>query len=126
MRKIILVLLIFISLKAFSFEIAGKVLDERYFPVPNISVSVTGGILTKTNKDGTFLLSTDNNNYNLLLFDLSSKCLLLFIVLTSNRLITKFVFIIHLTSLSIVLSGKGTVIVCSERFTFIWFLPLGW
>jgi len=73
MRKIILVLLIFISLKAFSFEIAGKVLDERYFPVPNISVSVTGGILTKTNKDGTFLLSTDNNNYNLLLFDLSSS-----------------------------------------------------
>ncbi|MCX6158612.1 MAG: hypothetical protein NTY74_11605 [Ignavibacteriae bacterium] len=71
MRKIILAILILVSVKAFSFEISGKVLDERYFPVPNISVTVTGGMLTKTNKDGTFSLSTDNNNYDLLMFDLS-------------------------------------------------------
>ena len=71
MRKIILAILILVSVEAFSFEITGKVLDERYFPVPNISVTVTGGMLTKTNKDGTFSLSTDNNNYDLLMFDMS-------------------------------------------------------
>jgi len=73
MKKIILLVLILVSIKAFSFEIAGKVLDERYFPVPNISVAVSGGFLTKTNKDGTFSANTDNNNYDLFLYDLSSS-----------------------------------------------------
>jgi hypothetical protein len=73
MKKIILVILILISVKAFSFEIVGKVLDERYFPVPNVSVTVTGGMLTKTNKDGTFSLSTDNTSYDILLYDLSTS-----------------------------------------------------
>lgn len=71
MRKIILVILILASVKAFSFEIAGKVLDERYFPVPNISVAISGGILTKTGKDGTFLINSESSNYDILLYDIS-------------------------------------------------------
>jgi len=71
MKKIILLMLILISVKAFSFEIVGRVLDEKYFPVPNISVTITGGMLTKTNRDGTFSVNTDNSNYDLLLYDLS-------------------------------------------------------
>jgi hypothetical protein len=73
MKKIILAILILVSVKAFSFEIVGRVLDERYFPVPNINVTVTGGVLTKTNRDGTFSINTDNSNYDILLYDLSSS-----------------------------------------------------
>ena len=73
MKKIILVMLVLISVKSFSFEITGKVLDERYFPVPNLSIAVSGGFLTKTNKDGTFSATTDNSNYDLFLYDLSSS-----------------------------------------------------
>lgn len=71
MRKLLLVLLILVSVRAYSIEVVGKVLDERYFPVPNISVTITGGMLTRTGKDGTFSVNTDNNNYDLLLYDLS-------------------------------------------------------
>lgn len=66
-------MLVLISVKSFSFEITGKVLDERYFPVPNLSIAVSGGFLTKTNKDGTFSATTDNSNYDLFLYDLSSS-----------------------------------------------------
>lgn len=71
MKKVILVLLILANVKAFSFEVAGRILDERYFPVPNITVVITGGMSSKSAKDGTFSVSTDNNNYDLLLYDLS-------------------------------------------------------
>jgi len=71
MRKLLLVILILVSVRAYSFEVIGRVLDERYFPVPNISVTITGGMLTRTGKDGSFSVMTENNNYDIFLYDLS-------------------------------------------------------
>ena len=84
MKNIILIILIISSVKAFSFEIAGKVLDERYFPVPNISITVSGGSMSKTGRDGTFRISTDNSPYDLILYDLSGNIGVIYKDLTTS------------------------------------------
>ena len=73
MKKIIIALLFIASVDVYSHTIAGKVLDERYFPVPNISIAITGGGSASTGSDGKFIISTDDWNYDLLLYDLSSN-----------------------------------------------------
>ncbi len=67
---------IFIFLVIFSFGtvdaqlvISGKVLDERYFPVPNLTLFFTGGKSTKTNSEGKFKISIDVPTYDVFIYD---------------------------------------------------------
>lgn len=73
MKKIITALLLLASLDAYAHTISGRVLDERYFPVPNVTIAITGGGSASTGSDGKFMISTDDWNYDLLLYDLSSN-----------------------------------------------------
>ena len=72
-RKTILAILLLVNINAYSHTITGKVLDERYFPVPNISIAITGGGSASTGNDGKFTISTDDWTYDLLLYDLSAN-----------------------------------------------------
>lgn len=65
--------LLLVSINAYSHSIVGKVLDERYFPVPNISIAITGGGSATTSSNGKFTISTDDWTYDLLLYDLSAN-----------------------------------------------------
>ncbi len=73
MKFVLTVIVLLFCAEAFSFTISGKVLDERYFPVPNISIAITGGSMATTGSDGSFTIATDSWSYDLLLFDLSSN-----------------------------------------------------
>jgi hypothetical protein len=54
---------------AFAETIRGRLLDERYFPVPNISINISYGGSTSTDKNGKFQLSTDKFPYYLTITD---------------------------------------------------------
>lgn len=49
--------------------ISGRVLDERYFPVPNLSLYFTGGASTKTDNDGNFKINLNVVTYDVYIFD---------------------------------------------------------
>lgn len=63
--------LTFFVYEAFALEIRGRVLDEKYFPVPNVRVSISSGGVTKTDKFGVFSLSTESTPYSLYVSDMS-------------------------------------------------------
>ena len=70
---IVLILLTFINCGASQrFEISGKVLDERYFPVPELKVFFTGGVSTVTNKEGKFAVSLESATYDVYIYDFSN------------------------------------------------------
>jgi len=54
---------------AFAIEIRGRVLDEKYFPVPNVRVSISTGGVTKTDKFGIFSLFAESTPYSLYISD---------------------------------------------------------
>jgi len=49
--------------------IKGRLLDERNFPVPNVSISISYGGSATTDENGKFKLSSDKFPYNLTIFD---------------------------------------------------------
>jgi len=51
------------------FEISGKVLDERYFPVPEVKVYFTGGVSTTTNSEGKFKVVIESMTYDVFIYD---------------------------------------------------------
>ena len=51
------------------FEISGKVLDERYFPVPGLKLYFSGGQSTTTNGDGKFNVSIESTSYDVFIYD---------------------------------------------------------
>ena len=71
MKKFLLLIIsvIFISTNVFGYEIIGKVIDERYFPVPNIGVTISGGAYTKTDQRGKFIINTEQLTYDIYLYD---------------------------------------------------------
>jgi len=67
---IFLILAIFITNNtASAVEIRGKVLDDRYFPVPNVYITVTPGGNTKTDSRGEFRVDVESAPYQLFLYD---------------------------------------------------------
>lgn len=68
---IILFALTLFACDAFAFEIRGRVLDEKYFPVPNVRVSISTGGVTKTDKYGVFEIYTESTPYSLYIADMS-------------------------------------------------------
>ncbi len=50
-------------------EIRGKVLDDRYFPVPNIYITVTPGGNAKTDSRGEFRVDAEKTPYQLYVYD---------------------------------------------------------
>jgi hypothetical protein len=53
-------------------DISGKVLDERYFPVPGLTLFFTGGVSTKTNTDGKFKITLGKSTYDVFIYDYSN------------------------------------------------------
>ncbi len=54
-------------------EIRGTVLDDRYFPVPRVTVIATGNVITETDNQGKFSLFVEKTPYNLIILDGSSS-----------------------------------------------------
>lgn len=54
------------------FEISGTVLDERYFPVPEVKVYFTGGVSTTTNREGKFKVVIESLTYDVIIYDYSN------------------------------------------------------
>ena len=63
---------------ACSYKIEGRVIDEKYFPVSDITVSVSNGGTVKTSSDGTFQIYTDKMPYDLILTDISNNTSVLY------------------------------------------------
>ena len=53
----------------YSYDIEGRLLDERWLPVPNVTVSIKNGGAVATDEKGYFKLSTGKMPYNLFVFD---------------------------------------------------------
>lgn len=64
--------LILFSQTAFSQTIKGSVVDERYFPVGNVSIEVEGQGSTSTDTNGSFTMPITKKPYNLTIVDKSS------------------------------------------------------
>ncbi|MCE1163941.1 MAG: hypothetical protein LWX07_00905 [Bacteroidetes bacterium] len=74
MKKLaLLVLLLALSAPSFCIEIKGRIIDERYFPVPNISVVSSKGGGDKTDKYGNFVLNAESFPIDILLYDYSGN-----------------------------------------------------
>ena len=73
MKKIILILLLISTARLYAFDISGRLLDERYFPVPKMKVFVSRGGSAVTDKNGEFQLTVDNTPYDLTIFDLATN-----------------------------------------------------
>ncbi|HWQ82098.1 MAG TPA: hypothetical protein VN514_07495 [Ignavibacteria bacterium] len=69
----ILVFLLTICSQAFSIEIKGRLIDERYFPVPNISVVSSKGGGDKTDKNGNFTLNVESFPVDIIFYDYSGN-----------------------------------------------------
>jgi hypothetical protein len=67
----LLFVFIFFALNSVSakLDISGKVLDEKYFPVPNLTLYFSGGASTKTNSEGKFKISLDASSYDVFIYD---------------------------------------------------------
>lgn len=65
----VLTLILFLYETVHSYDIEGRLLDERWFPVPNVTVSITNGGTSTTNEKGYFRLSTSKMPYNLFVYD---------------------------------------------------------
>jgi hypothetical protein len=72
--KAILIIFILASCSIYAkTDISGRVLDERYFPVPNLSLFFTGGASTKTDNDGNFKISINYSTYDVYIFDYANS-----------------------------------------------------
>jgi hypothetical protein len=71
MMKILqtLMLILFLYGSLYSYDIEGRLLDERWLPVPNVTVSITNGGTATTDEKGYFKFSTGKIPYNLFVFD---------------------------------------------------------
>ena len=72
MKNFLLVLAVLFSRIVFAgniTEIKGVVLDQKYFPVPKVTVYTNSGASTKTDKDGKFKLYVDKTPYDLYVMD---------------------------------------------------------
>lgn len=67
--KLFFFIIVFFTTGAYCYVINGKVIDERYFPVPGIQINVSGGISATTDINGAFSVSTSEMPYNLLVLD---------------------------------------------------------
>lgn len=65
----VLILVLVLYGTVYSYEIEGKLLDERWFPVPNVTVSITNGGMVSSDEKGFFKLSTSKMPYNLFVYD---------------------------------------------------------
>ena len=73
MKKILtIILLLALSKVAISQTVKGVVLDERYFPVPNVTIQIEGGGSSKSDSNGEFTIPIDSKPYTLTLVDKSS------------------------------------------------------
>ena len=63
------IMLLVFSGALFSYNIEGRLLDERWFPVPNITVTISNGGTATTNEKGYFRVSTSKMPYNLFVHD---------------------------------------------------------
>lgn len=74
MKKLLLLVLLFaFSAELYSIEIKGRIIDERYFPVPNISVVSSKGGGDKTDKNGNFVLKAESFPIDILMYDYSGN-----------------------------------------------------
>jgi hypothetical protein len=73
MKKLILIILLLLSSDMYALEIKGRILDERYFPVPKMKITSSGGSGATTDKNGEFKLTIDNTPYDLTIFDAASN-----------------------------------------------------
>lgn len=75
MMKILqtLILILLLCGTIYSYDIEGRLLDERWLPVPNVSISITNGGAVSTNEKGYFKLSTSKMPYNLFVYDGASS-----------------------------------------------------
>lgn len=69
---LIFVLIFSVNIANARIDISGKVLDERYFPVPNLTLHFTGWVSVKTNNEGKFKISLDVSTYDVFIFDYSN------------------------------------------------------
>lgn len=84
--SVFIVTFLFFSLNTASakLDISGKVLDERYFPVPNLTLYFTGGASTKTNNEGKFKISLDVQTYDVFIYDYANLNGVVYRSLTTN------------------------------------------
>ncbi len=74
MKKLsILLVLLALSAELYSVEIRGRIIDERYFPVPGISVVSSKGGGDKTDKNGNFVLNAESFPIDILMYDYSGN-----------------------------------------------------
>ncbi|MDD5361748.1 MAG: hypothetical protein PHN88_06420 [Ignavibacteria bacterium] len=74
MRTLLSAMLLFLMYsQLYSVEIKGRVIDERYFPVPNVSVTSPGGGGDKTDTNGNFVLNIESTPYDIYMFDYSGN-----------------------------------------------------
>ncbi|MCX6163972.1 MAG: hypothetical protein NTU73_03790 [Ignavibacteriae bacterium] len=69
---LIFILIFSVNITNAGTDISGKVLDERYFPVPGLTLFFTGGVSTKTNNDGKFKITLDKSTYDVFIYDYSN------------------------------------------------------
>lgn len=68
--RITAILILFFSVGSlFAYNIEGRLLNERYFPVPNVLISISAGGSVKTDDKGTFSLTTSKMPYDILVYD---------------------------------------------------------
>ncbi|MBM4157221.1 MAG: carboxypeptidase regulatory-like domain-containing protein [Ignavibacteria bacterium] len=70
---IIIFICILLPESLFGINVEGRVIDEKYFPVPFITVSASSGQTAKTDKNGNFLLKDLKTPYKLFLYDFSNS-----------------------------------------------------
>jgi len=67
---VFIILISFNSLYAYTIE--GRLLNERYFPVPNVKISISNGGFATTDEKGIFKLATSKLPYNILISDIDN------------------------------------------------------
>lgn len=73
MRKILTIIaFLALSSTAYSQTVKGVVLDERYFPVPGVTVQIEGGGSTKSDSNGEFSIPIESKPYTLTLIEKSA------------------------------------------------------
>ena len=86
MRKI-LTIIAFLALSsvAYSQTVKGVVLDERYFPVPGVTVQIEGGGFTKSDSNGEFSIPIESKPYTLTLIEKSAAVAVRYEGLTTTQ-----------------------------------------
>lgn len=69
MKYFISVIIFFTFNSLFAYNVEGRLLNERYFPVPNVQISISSGGTAVTDEKGNFKLTTGKLPYNLFILD---------------------------------------------------------